>query len=228
MSGDLYGRSELRQLLILQFMLHEVQHHQLMSENSLSHPSLTPIAYTLVDIYKCLHQGEFGVGHTIDQPEPFKKRLLQEIQQEAAATPIGEPALEAVSADGMMLRVNLRPLKHFYDNNLSLAADDLAQVCVDSARISQGSGSRFFKILNQFERINQAGEIALAKHIFAFPHATVEAFFAEVRQFMDKIGQIPVLSHSDIYRRLNRPSYRVVERSVLQSSPLAALLEDQR
>lgn len=228
MSGDPHGRSELRQLLTLQFMLHEVQHHQLMSGNSLSHPPLMPIACTLVDIYKCLHQGEFGVGHTIDQPERFKKRLFQEIQQEAVANHIDEPAVESVSADGTMLRVNLRPLRHFYGNAVSPAVEGLSQVCVDSAQISQGSDSRFFQTLDKFARINQAGEIALAGHIFAFPHAMVEAFLSEVDKFVDKIGQIPVLSHSDIYRRLNRPSYRVVERSVLESSPLAALLEDQR
>ena len=225
MSDDPHGQSSLRQLLIQQFMLHEVQHHHLMSANPESAPPRAPIACTLIDIYKCLHQGEFGVGHTIDHPERFKKRIYQEIQREDAAEHIDEPIVEAVSDDGNMLRVNLHPLRHFYDNAVSSAVEGLAQVCVESARIHQGSDSRFFNTLDLFTRINQSHEIALAGHIFAYPSAMVETFISEVRKFMDKIGQVPVLSHSDIYRRLNRPSYRVVSRSVLQASPLAALLE---
>lgn len=211
-------------MLIQQFMLHEVQHHHLMDGKLHSQAPLTPIAHSLIDIYKCLHQGEFGVGHTIDHPEGFKQRLYQEIMRGIAEDHVGEPAVESVSADGTMLRINLRCLRHLYGDDVTGAVDDLVRACIESAQVSQGSNTRFFETLDLFKMLNQAGEIALAGYVFAFPPASVETFFSEVRELMRRIGQIPVFSHSENYRKLNRPSYRVVERSVLQVSPLAALL----
>jgi hypothetical protein len=35
-----------------------------------------------------------------------------------------------------------------------------------------------------------------------------------------------VLGHSTVYKRFNAPSYRVVDRAVLERSSLASLLED--
>lgn len=227
MSDDPQGHDGLRQLLIQQFMLHEVQHHHLSGGNPLVRPPLLPVAHSLIDIYKCLHQGEFGVGHTIDHPERFKQRLNQEIRREAAADPVDEPAVEAVSADGAMLRVNLRPLRRFFNEETAAAVEGLTRVCLASARIRRGSASRFFDTLDRFKRINQAGGIALAGYSFIFPNGMVETFLSEVRSYTRKTGHIPVLSHSASYRRFNRPAYRVVERSVLQASPMAALLDVQ-
>jgi hypothetical protein len=59
---------------------------------------------------KCLHQGEYGVGYTIEYPEGFKQRLNQELMREATPDRIREPAAENVSPDGKMLRINLRAL----------------------------------------------------------------------------------------------------------------------
>lgn len=227
MKADPAYRDNLRQMLIQQFMLHEVQHHSLMGGRPHPQAPLTPVAHRLIDIYKCLHQGEFGVGHTIDHPEGFRQRLYQEIMRGAAEDHVGEPAIESVSADGTMLRINLRCLRRLYGDDVSGAVDGLVRVCIESAQVSQGSNTRFFQTLDLFKTLNQAGEIALAGRVFAFAPARVETFLLEVRELMRRIGQIPVFSHSESYRRLNRPSYRVVERSVLQASPLAALLRSE-
>ncbi|MGD9367977.1 MAG: hypothetical protein PVH87_19915 [Desulfobacteraceae bacterium] len=224
MKADPAYRDNLRQMLIQQFMLHEIQHHSLMGGAPRSQAPLTPVAHRLMDIYKCLHQGEFGVGHTIDHPEGFKQRLYQETMGGAAEDHVGEPAVESVSADGKMLRIHLRPLKRLYGDDVAGAVDGLARVCIESAQVTRGSNTRFFETLELFRMLNQSGEIALAGRVFAFAPARVETFLLEVRELMRRIGQIPVFSHSESYRRLNRPSYRVVERSVLRRSPLAALL----
>ena len=214
-------------MLIQQFMLHEVQHHNLSGGKPYSPARLTPVAHSLIDIYKCLHQGEFGVGHTIDHPEGFKQRLHQEIMGDTVEDHVGEPAVESVAADGSMLRVNLRSLRRAYGDDVTGAVDGLAGVCIESARVSQGSSVRFLETLDLFRTINQGGEIALAGNVFSFPHARVETFLSEVRELARRIGQIPVFSHSENYKKLNRPSYRVVERSALQASPLAALLRSE-
>jgi hypothetical protein len=225
MPWDPHKLSELRQLLVQQFMLHEVQHHALQAGQMPADAPLVPVAHGLIDIYKCLHQGEYGVGHTIDAPDGFKARLYQEIMRGLTPDPVREPAVEAVSLDGRMLRINLRALRGFFANDITGAVDDLARVCLQSAQLTQGDNARFFETLDLFRMLNQAGEIAVADNVFAFPVDMVDTFFLEVRKLMHRIRQVPVLSHSEAYKRLNQPSYRVVERSVLEASPLGALLE---
>ena len=77
MSGDPEPIAGLRQVLVQQFLLHEVEHHELQTDRAPDDPPLVPVAHGLIDIYKCLHQGEFGVGHTIDHPGGFRQRLLR-------------------------------------------------------------------------------------------------------------------------------------------------------
>lgn len=230
MSWDPRKYSDLRQLLIQQFMLHEIQHHELPRHDVKAVPAsamapLPPIAHGLIDIYKCLHQGEYGVGHTIDAPDGFKQRLFQEIMRNQTPAPVREPAVEAVSADGRRLRINLRALRGLFIDDVAGAVEVLARVCIESARVTRGDTARFFESLDLFRMLNQSGEIAVAGYVFAFPSDMVDLFFSEVRQLMHKIRQVPVLSHSASYKQLNRPSYRVVEGSVLKDSQLGGLLE---
>ena len=184
-----------------------------------------PVAHGLIDIYKCLHQGEFGVGHTIDHPEGFRQRLHAEVMRGVSNEPVREPVVEPVSADGQMLRVNLRALRPGASGDVDQVVDDLAQACVESARITRGDGTRFWATLEAFGTLNRNGRSPLAGHVFAYPLHWVEPFMAEVRELMRRIHQVPVFSHSENYKRLNRPSYRVVVRSVLETSPLSRFLE---
>ncbi|MFZ1986685.1 MAG: hypothetical protein WAU91_19905 [Desulfatitalea sp.] len=225
MSWDPGYPADLRQMLIQQFMLHEVQHHDLQAGNPYGQTPRAPVAHDLIDIYKCLHQGEFGVGHTIDHPEGFRQRLYQELIRGLDVEPVSEPAVENISADGRMLRINLRAVRHLCGDDANRVADELVRVCIQSAEVTRGSNAHFFEVLDQFRMLNQAGEIALAGHVFAFPSAMVNTFLSEVRELMRRIREVPVLSHSDSYRRLNRPSYRVVTQLVLEASPLAGILE---
>lgn len=225
MSGDKDLSADLRQVIVQQFLLHEVEHHELQADRDPDDPPLVPVAHGLIDIYKCLHQGEFGVGHTIDHPEGFRQRLYGEVMRAAAGEPIREPVVEPVSADDQMLRVNLRALRSAAADDVEPAVADLAQACVESARITRGDKTRFFETLDRFRILNRAGQIALAGHVFAFPSQWVESFLLEVREMMRRLREVPVFSHSENYKRLNRPSYRVVVRSVLEASPLARILE---
>lgn len=223
MPSDPRYLADLRQLLIQQYMLHEVEHHALPAGKPPERAPLVPKAHSLIDIYKCLHQGEFGVGHTIGHPEGFKQRLYQDLMREVTPDRVREPAVESVSPDGKMLRINLRALRRFH-LDVDRAVDDVTRACIESARVTRGSNARFTETLDLFRRLNQAGEIALAGHVFAFPTAMVDNFLSEVRELTRRIGDIPVFSHSETYRNLNRPSYRVVKRSVLEASALAGLL----
>lgn len=225
MSSDPEPVAGLLQVLVQQFLLHEVEHHDLQTDRAPDDPPQVPVAHGLIDIYKCLHQGEFGVGHTIDHPEGFRRRLHQEVMRSTAGAPVREPVIEPVSADGQMLRINLRALRSAVGDGVDRAVDDLVQACVESARVTRGDSIRFFQTLDGFMTLNRAGELVLAGHVFAFPNQWVETFLFDVRELMRRIRQVPVFSHSESYKRLNRPSYRVVVRSVLEASPLARILE---
>ncbi|MGD9008548.1 MAG: hypothetical protein PVG41_11535 [Desulfobacteraceae bacterium] len=217
--------ADLRDVIIQQFMLHEVQHHALHAGDSRQDAPIVPVAHELIDIYKCLHQGVFGVGHIIDHPEGFAHRLHQEMAHNTASEAIREPVVESISVDGEMLRINLRPLRAAFIDDVDRAVDALAQVCLQSAQVTRGVKAHFFDALDAFMMLNRAGEIVLAGHIFAFPSKWVESFLFELRQLMRRISQVPVFSHSQRYNQLNRPSYRVVARSALEASLLATILE---
>ncbi len=225
MPGKVDHMADLRQVIVQQFMLHEVEHHALQSGGAREDTPIVPVAHGLIDIYKCLHQAEFGVGHIIDHPEGFTHRLHQEALKDAAPEAVREPVVESLSADGEVLRVNLRALRRASTDDVHRAMDDLAQVCIESAQVTRGVNTNFFEALDAFVILNQTGEIALAGHLFAFPSDWVETFFFELRDLMRRIRQVPVFSHSENYKRLNRPSYRVVARSILETSPLAGILE---
>lgn len=223
-------RLELKQLLIQQFMLHEIQHHDLRGTDALPKAAIVPKAHALVDIYKCLHQGEFGVGHSIEQPAGFRQQLENELKRSLAlgSADDREPVLETVSCDGQMLRVNLRPLGRRFKERLDYVSELLTQVCLQSAQHSWGKADDFLRTLELFEALNQAGEICLAGHAFIIPAPLTTRFLAEVRQFAQRMGQVPVLSHSAAYRRLNHPAYRVADRGALKSSALNFLLAEEK
>ena len=54
------------------------------------------------------------------------------------------------------------------------------------------------------------------------------AFFSDVQRFVKSNEEIPMLGHSETYRRLNDPSYMVADLAVLKESPLAFLLEQSK
>jgi hypothetical protein len=219
---------DVRDILMQQFLLHELGHHVLADTGNEQVGPLLPRAHQLMDIYKCLHQGEFGVEHNIDHPLRFRQRLLQELEQCGPERQGGEPVLENLTASGDgPLRINLRPLRRLTGIELEQLVEPLSKVCFESAHITQGRIDRFYEKLLIFKTINETGELRPGGYPFGFPPAAVDHFLMEVRHMTRQLQQIPVFSHSEGYRQLNRPAYRVVERSVLKASPLKVFLEKE-
>ena len=215
-------RDNLRALLIQQYLLHEVEHHPFYATQNRGTTPVKPRAHTLIDIYKCLHQGEFGVAHTIDDPDRFRDRLYHELLGVQPAS--DEPVLENVAVDGAVMRVNFRPYRALFVDDMHKACDLLAEACLGSAGIPKGNSERLLSVLYDFRDLNKAGELVVGNVIYAFPSEMVDHFLMEVRDLARRLGEIPVFSHSPAYRRLNSPSYRVVDLSVIQQSALAFIL----
>ncbi|HKI47686.1 MAG TPA: hypothetical protein VKA69_00050 [Desulfobacteria bacterium] len=215
-------RNKIKALLVQQFLLHETEHHPFnVSQNGGAIPE-KPRAHDLIDIYKCLHQGEFGVAHTVDDPDRFRDRLHHELLRIRPAS--DEPVLENVSIDGSIMRVNLRPYRALFAEDTHKACDLLTGACLESAAIPKGNSDRFLTVLYGFRDLNKTGELVAGNIVYAFPSEMVDRFFKEVSDLARRLGEIPVFSHSPVYRRLNSPSYRVVDLSVIQQSALAFML----
>ena len=215
----------LRDLLIDQYMLHEVQHHPATTRQTAT-TGVAPIAHTPVDVYKCLHQGEFGVGHLVGDLAGFRERLGSDLLSHPPAP--HEPLLESVATDGRVLRVNLRPYRALFGTEADRAREQLTDVCLDSASVDRGSPDAFLSKLSGFRELNAACQLAVGGIIYMFPPETVDRFLLEVRDLVRRMRDIPVFSHSAIYRRMNNPSYRVVDLDVLERSPLSFLLQQQK
>ncbi len=90
------GRDGIRHVLLVQYALHEANHHSESAGSAADSFPTVPKAHTLADIYKCLHQGQFGVGHSIDDPVRFAGRL--ELELVKADPDSADPILETVSS----------------------------------------------------------------------------------------------------------------------------------
>lgn len=147
------------------------------------------------DFYKLLYQGVFGVGHIMtggawDWLEKEAEGLDLEEQPE-------EPLLEEVSANGEMVRVNMRPyLRHGLPlNGLLAAMEDTSHV--------EGSSEEFKEAWAVFKALAASGRLKVDVGEF-------EALDDELR----REGCHPH-HHSKAYRDAYHPAYRVVTRKFL-------------
>lgn len=209
-----------QQILCQQYEWHELPHWPIPALAESLQPQV-PWVHALTDIYKCLYQGEFGIGHSISSPQMFQEILARELQRTGQNT--AEPLLEQVSPDGCIVRINLRPLRLLCPE-IPTMLRLLTEVCLASAASRQGRTERFLESLAAFQELNRQGDLQAGGLILMFPPELVAAFLKQVRDFYLQHDTVPVLSHSSRYRRLNQPSYRVVVWEILRQSPLADLL----
>ncbi len=222
--GNTSGSEGLRHVLLAQYALHEANHHSECGGGKAEHVPTLPKAHTVADIYKCLHQGQFGVGHSIEDPVRFANLLALELVR--AEPNSAEPVLENVSPAGSVFRVNLRPFRRIFAGRDELASHLLAGLCLSSAAIQTGSKKDFIMSLKWFRELNNSGELAIRGRSYMFPGELVDLFLEQVNDFVRTTASIPVLGHSLVYKKFNAPSYRVVDRTVLAHSALAFLLQD--
>lgn len=205
-------------------MLHEAKCHPatVVGRKGL-HPTI-PKAHTLADIYKCLHQGVFGIGHSIEDAATFANRLTSDLL--AAEANCSEPVLESVSPADSAFRINLRPYRQIFSGRDGSASEILANVCLKSATVRMGSLKSFMESLQVFRKLNNGGHFVVEHRSYMFPTPWVDDFLSQVEDFIKTTGTIPVLGHSPIYKQVNAPSYRVVDRETLERSDLAFLFRE--
>ncbi len=155
---------------------------QILREHAARYPGMQPR-----DAVKLIYQNEFGGGHLIRDEESCLNRLRREYA--AVTKDPGMPLYEAIGNG--IIRVNLAAVK----------AEDLEQLGRDFIRSAAAHTGRLPGFLGKLTVLKQlAGE-----GIFAFDAEALDAFLAEY----EKAGY-PAVSHSEAYRQLYQPAYRVI------------------
>jgi hypothetical protein len=147
------------------------------------------------DFYKLLYQGAFGVGHIMgDAAWDWLRKEAGSIDLEDHP---GEPLVENASADGSMVRVNLRPYLR-----LGLPLEDLLKA-MEKTALREGSREEFLQGWGVFNGLAASGEV----HV---DPGELEALDEVLR----REGPTPH-HHSDAYREEYHPAYRVIGRELL-------------
>jgi hypothetical protein len=145
----------------------------------------------LDDVYKLLHQAALGPGHAVEDVAAARKRFDAEIQSLGSGPE--EPIADAISPDGRLARIHLRP---YIEAGHDLAA--LFEAFVQTAQNYPASRDKLAKFCGCLGDLAGAGGIPFAQA------RVVEHFEAIARR------QFPVVSHTATYRETYKPAYRVV------------------
>ena len=148
------------------------------------------------DFYKLLYQGFFGVGHIMDEG------ALDWLRSEAEKLDIeenpDERLLEEVSADGKIVRVNLRPYLR-----RGLPLEGLLDA-MEKTALREGSREEFLEAWDVFKGLAASGEVRVDS-------GELEALDGELQ----REGPSPH-HHSNAYREEYHPAYRIVRREFLE------------
>lgn len=176
----------------------EVRLQKLIEEHQSRHPD-----FKVQDAYKLIYQNVFGVAHILEDRVAAGQYLQREYNSVEPST--DEPLLEAISLDGEVVRVNLRPFKA-----VNGPLDTLFEVMVQSAEEIHGTEEDFQRLWDAFKSLIKEGKLT-------FDQQVLEEFDTKVRA-----AHYPPVHHSDGYGNANHPSYRVVKRTIFKNifSPL--------
>ena len=140
------------------------------------------------DAVKLIYQQEFGPGHLIKDEGKCLKTLEAEM---AELAPDGKEALYEPIGNGLC-RLNLRPCLQ-----RGIPAADICRLFCDTAKAVTGDKKRFWQGVRVLQELADAEETP-------FEPVLLDLFLARYPK------TCPAMHHSEMYRRLYHPAYRVV------------------
>jgi len=145
------------------------------------------------DLYKFIHQASFGSEHAVKDTSAVRAWMENELK--TMDMDIKDELITILSPDSAIIRVNLRPyIKKSY------SPEKLLEAFIKTANTYKGSKDTFMLYRKK------ARELA-AEGMFNFSAEQMDKFFNELLA-----KGLPAVHHSEIYERLYKPAYRVVER----------------
>jgi len=158
--------------------------------------------WAVEDLYKLIHQAAMGSEHALTDEARMRDWLLRELAGMGPGPK--EPLLDAISPDGAVVRVHLRPFVRMrFDSELLLNA------FLRTAREFRRSAERLEEYAETAARLARDG-------VVSFAEGDVMAFVAQSRA-----TGFPAVHHSAAFEAEYRPAYRVVARETLLSELIA-------
>jgi hypothetical protein len=152
--------------------------------------------WALEDLYKLAHQAAMGSEHAVTDEARAREWLMRELADLRSGP--DEPLLDPISADGLIVRVHLRPFAR-----LGLASEILLAAFLCTGKEFRGSTERIE------ESLSEAAELA-HEGLLAFGAADVRSLVAR----MKAVG-FPAVRHSEVFQAEYLPAYRIVARAFL-------------
>lgn len=156
-------------------------------------------AMQIQDLYKLVYQATMGNEHLMTDSAAVHGYLIHELESIQAS--VDEPLIEAISPDGEVVRLNLRPFKARHGDPRALF-----QAMLQTARTFQKAPERLEQYWHDLEQMAKSGATA-------FDAAALQSFFREMR----KKG-FSAVHHSAVYAEKYAPAYRVL---LKKYSPMA-------
>lgn len=148
-------------------------------------------AMEIQDLYKLFYQAAMGNEHLLTDSAMVHDYLIKELESIEAST--AEPLVEAVSPDGAVVRLNLRPFKARDGDHRVLF-----QAMMQTTRTFRNSQGRLARYLSHLEQMADSGAIP-------FEADAVQSFLREMRE-----KEYPAMHHSAAYKERYAPAYRVI------------------
>lgn len=151
------------------------------------------------DAVKLCYQSEFGCGHFAPSRERAEAYLDEELKElEALPERVNEKPVEIIG--GGYVRAYLRP---YIENGHE--RDKLITAFINSANAPHGKREGFIERLELVRSMAESGNAPFSAEEF-------DGFIAEYRKHWTEKG-IPAVHHSEQYRNLYHPAYRVLSAS---------------
>ncbi len=149
------------------------------------------------DAVKLCYQHVFGGGHLIKDPEASLAYLRKEMSETEAGDP--EELLEDIGSG--LVRLHLGSAKQ-----LHISAEKINEVFVESSLHHIGTIHKMIEALQILLELS-------SQHVFYFNEKELRDYLEQYRQ-----AGYPMVSHSEQYRKLYKPSYRVLLRALWEES----------
>ncbi len=176
---------------------------KMISEHLTNYPLMQP-----TDILKLIYQNEFGNGHMVKDEKTSFDYLLNELDNLGSVDISRENHFEDIGNG--YVRVHLDAIR----NNL-IDINMLNSFFVRSARVKKGTSCGFVMKAELVSEEIRSKNPDLAKKLLS-----------ELEVLKNK--DIPIFSHSEIYRQNYMPSYRVIDRIFIEYLPLFSNIEKMR
>jgi hypothetical protein len=150
------------------------------------------------DLYKLLFQAVMGSEHAISSLDAARSWLNRELEN-LPEGPV-EPAIDVISPDGAIVRINLRPFIQSGGDPSSLL-----DAFVRTANEYRGTREMLWLYWSFAERLAEDGELS-------FERADMQAFFKRVEE-----EDFPAVHHSTRYENAYHPAYRVIKQDYLET-----------